>query len=446
MSKEIARGAGWMVLFKIAERSLGLISTIILARLLVPADFGLVAMAISVIAMVEIATAFSFDVMLIHRKAPSQELYNSAWTLNILLGATCAGLSAALAVPAAAFFNEPRLVAVLLWLALGWLAQGFENIGIVEFRRSMDFAQEFRILVGKKVVGFVVTVALAIWLESYWALVAGTVASKISGVVLSYAMHPYRPRPSLGAARELFTFSVWLLLNNVLVFATTRLSHFLIGRALGPTPLGLYTVGSEVANLPTTELVSTINRAVFPGLARMSNDVEGMRKTYLDVTGVIAAFSFPAAAGLAAVATPVVTLVLGTKWLDAVPVIRILAVAGAITVLSSHNHSAYLALGKSATTTFIMTARTIALILGLVVLTQPYGLQGIAYAELISVIVMLLCSGPLLFPALKVTLSGYLAKILRPAVAAAEHLHRMEVQRRLRERRAQEAAARYTHE
>ena len=90
MRKEIARGAGWMVLFKLAERSLGLISTVILVRLLVPADFGLVAMAMSVIALVEVATAFSFEVMLIQKPHPTPEEYNSAWTLNILLGAFCA--------------------------------------------------------------------------------------------------------------------------------------------------------------------------------------------------------------------------------------------------------------------------------------------------------------------------------------------------------------------
>src|SRR5262245_11959353 len=115
----MAKGAIWMVLFKLVERSLGLISTLILARLLVPADFGTVAMAMSFVLMAELLTAFSFDVALIQNSDATEEHYSSAWTGNLLLGLLIGALMAGLSVPVAAFYQRPELVPVVCALALG---------------------------------------------------------------------------------------------------------------------------------------------------------------------------------------------------------------------------------------------------------------------------------------------------------------------------------------
>src|SRR5512134_3908634 len=177
-----------MVLFKLGERSLGLVSTLILARLLVPGDFGLVAMAMSVIGIVELASAFSFEVALIQKDRPERRHYDTAWTLNVMLGAVCALITALLAYPAAAFYGEDRLMPVMLVLAVAWLAASFENVGTVDFRRTMNFSKEFAFLTSKKLVSFVVTVSLAFALQSYWALVAGAVVGRFTGLVLSFVM------------------------------------------------------------------------------------------------------------------------------------------------------------------------------------------------------------------------------------------------------------------
>jgi lipopolysaccharide exporter len=415
----IAKGASWMVLFRIAERSLGLVSTVILARLLLPSDFGLVAMAISVIAMLEVATAFSFDIMLIQKPELERRHYDTAWTLNIGLGVACAAATAVLALPAAGFFREPGLASVMIALSAAWLLQGFENVGIVDFRRRMDFSREFAFLVGKKLIGFVVVVSLALWLRNVWALVGGIIASRAGGVVLSYAMHSYRPRPSLAAAREIMSFSVWLMLYNALNFLALRFSHFLIGRTLGSGPLGIFTVAFEIAQLPTTELVSAMNRAIFPGFARMAENGGDLRRGFLDVTAGIALFAVPAAFGLAALATPVIRLVLGENWLAAAPLIEILAFAGAIAALSSHNYSTAWALGKSAATSAMSAARALALVALALALVSPFGLVGVAWAEFGSICVQLAASCYFVLPALAVGVGAYLRCMMRPLIAGA---------------------------
>src|SRR3954463_13224473 len=112
MKAEMAKGAAWMVLVRLFDRSIGLVSTALLARLLIPADFGLVAMAMSVIALIELATAFSFDIALIQKPDVVREHYDTAWTLNIAVAAAGAVLTIAAARPVALFYGDPRLVQI----------------------------------------------------------------------------------------------------------------------------------------------------------------------------------------------------------------------------------------------------------------------------------------------------------------------------------------------
>ena len=141
-----------------------------------------------------------------------------------------------------------------------------------DFRRDMDFATEFRLLATKRMVTFCVTISAALMFRSYWALVIGMATGRIVGVVLSYAMQPFRPRFSLQCTRELFSFSGWLLVNNIASVVLSKVPHFFVGRAFGAQTLGAYTVGSEIAQLAHTELVAPINRAMFPGYSRLVID------------------------------------------------------------------------------------------------------------------------------------------------------------------------------
>ena len=231
-----------MVLFKLLDRGVGLISTIVLARLLLPVDFGVVAMASSVIAVVELLSSFGLDVALIQHPRAGREQFDTAWTLNPLFAVACAGVLAVAAYPAAAFYSEPRLQLVILVLAAGTLVQGFENIGIVAFRKELTFGKEFRFLLIRRLLGFSVTLAMALSLRSYWALVVGMVAGRVFGVAIRYMAHPYRPRLCLSARSDLLQFSKWLLLNNILFFFNHRISDFVIGRLSGAQARSIHSV------------------------------------------------------------------------------------------------------------------------------------------------------------------------------------------------------------
>src|SRR4030088_3296938 len=133
IGKKMAKGAAWLMLFTVLQRCLGLVSTIILARLLIPADFGLVAMGTAIFAGLEIVSTFSFDLALIQNQKGERKHYDTAWTFTVIFASVNAIAMAALAIPVAAFFGEPRLVWIMYALALCALVSGFDNIGVVAF-------------------------------------------------------------------------------------------------------------------------------------------------------------------------------------------------------------------------------------------------------------------------------------------------------------------------
>lgn len=420
MRVEMARGAAWMVAFRLFDRSIGIVSTAVLARLLVPADFGLVAMAMSVIAVIELATAFSFEVALIQKADPQRSHYDTAWTLNILMALGGALVTTALSFPASSWYGDPRLVPVMLCVAAGWLVSGLENPGIANFRRRMDFSAEFRFMATKRVVAFVVTMVAAFTLRSYWALVIGMVTGRLLGVILSYAMEPFRPRLSLACTRELMSFSGWLLANNIAGVALTRLPHFVVGRVHGAQALGAYTVGSEIAQLAHTELVAPINRAMFPGYARLVGDLDAFRRVCVDATGAILMVVLPASVAVAVFAQPIVRILLGEQWAAAVPLIQILAFSGAVTAVTSNNGAAYIALGRPHLLTVILVTRVVVFVAAALALVAAGGsLLAVAYSELAAATASLFVSLPLLFRVVKLRAAEYLACLWKPAVASA---------------------------
>lgn len=380
----MARGAVWMVLFKLVERGLGLISTLILARLLAPGDFGVVAMAVSFIAMAELLSAFSFDVVLIQSRDASPDHYNSAWTCNVLLGLTIALAMSMLALPITQFYRKPELFWVILALAIVPLLTGLENIGVVAFRKELDFKREFKYQVTRKFMGFIVVVPLAFVLRNYWALVIGIVFSRAAGTVISYLMHPFRPWPTLSKARELFTFSRWLLMNNFVSFLKERSSDFFIGRSSGAAALGTYNLAYELSNLPSTEISAPINRALVPGFAKI-HAVDQLEEAYVNAVGLLALVALPAAASMFALAPYVVITLLGAKWVAAIPLMEVLAFNGALLLFHSSMCSVLFARGHPASVTLsngIYAVIVITLLALYMLFGQSLGLVGAAYAAL----------------------------------------------------------------
>jgi O-antigen/teichoic acid export membrane protein len=418
LGSQVARGAVWTVSFRMADRLLGLVSTLVLVRLLAPSDFGIVAMAMTLIAMIDVVTVGEFGSAIIHEPNPTRDHYDTAWTLSAIFGLCAMALLLAGSLPAAAFFDEPRLVPVICALSVLPLMSGLYNMGCIDFRKYLDFRKDFLLQVGTKLSGLFVVLPLAFVFRSYWALIGGMIAGRLGGLALSFMLHPFRPRVSVRSARRLFSFSGWLMINNGLQFVRLRGAHFIIGRALGSQGLGYYSIAHEMANLPTSELASPINRAVFPGYAKLQYDRPALQRGFLSVAGLIALVAVPAGIGMAAIAHLFVPAVLGAQWLQTVPLISVLAIGGTIYVLAANNQSLYFAVGRPRFRA-MLTLAEIAVFLPLVaVLIRPYGLLGAAIAFTATSALVVPVNFALAARLLDLRFGNVVAVLWRPLVAS----------------------------
>ena len=307
------------------SRVMGLASTLILARILVPADFGLVAMATAFSASVEALSQIGVLDALVRHGRTDRELYDTGFTLNAARGVLTAVVIAAGAPVVSSFFGEPRLTPVLIVLAVGFAAQGLENVGIIEFRREMAFGSQFLILLLPRVLQLVITITLALTLRSYWALIAGMLTGRLASLLVSYMLHPFRPRLSLSAWREIAGFSVWSWIAALGRLVWNRMDAFIVGSMLGPARLGTYLVGSEIALLPATELVAPISEVLFPGFAKARKREADALLLVPVIVIALTIVTFPVAAAVSAGGNFIIAVMLGPKWAEAQPVVSVLA-------------------------------------------------------------------------------------------------------------------------
>lgn len=335
-----------MVAMRWAIRGIGLVSTVILARVLMPADFGIVAMGMLVVSLLEVLSSLGVDVALICKSNPQREHYDTAWTFKILQGTVIATVIFLASPLIAAYFGDDRIILVARFLALGIFIEGFENIGVVAFRKDLDFSREFRFGVFKKVLTLCVTLTLAFILKNYWALVIGIVAGQAFGVLLSYAMQAYRPTLCLKAAHELWSFSQWMLILNIGIYANNKIDEFVVGGMKSASQMGTYNVAADLALLPVGELVTPLSRALFPGYAKLTQDKKRLAEAFINVLSAIALVAIGVSFGLAMVAEDFVAVVLGSHWAAATPVIQWLAIFSAPIAIGSNAGNLLTALGK----------------------------------------------------------------------------------------------------
>lgn len=320
-----AIGATWLIAWRLVTRALGLVSTLILARILVPADFGLVAMAAAFSGAIDALSELGLVAALVRLPDTRRDLYDTAFTMQVVRGLLTAGVIAAGATAVSAWFAEPRLMPILLVLAAMNVVSAFENIGILEFQRSLRFSMEFKLLFFPRIAQFVVTIAAALMLQSYWALIIGIVVTKVSRLVMTYVVHPYRPRFALSRWRDLVGFSFWTWAASIATMVWERSDPFILGHAFGAGDLGVYLLAAEIAILPISELVAPASRALFAEFSAAQNRGTDTVGIALPVVASMLLIVVPLTIGISATSGYVVAILLGPKWVAAQPLIATFA-------------------------------------------------------------------------------------------------------------------------
>jgi lipopolysaccharide exporter len=407
-----------MLITRLLVKSLGIISSLILVRLLTPEDFGIIAIVMSIYSLIEIFGLFGFNSAIIQKTDPQKSDYDTTFTINLCFGLIASSLMFFMASHLAVFFDDERLIEVFRWVALMFLFNALVNIKVVDFQRDMNFKKELILQFFPKLFSFFVTLFLAWHLRNYLALVYGMLAFSLFNVMQSYIMKPYLPSLSTKGGKELFRFSKWLMINNIFFYINNKSIDLIVGKMISTKAAGLYSISQEMATLPVSEIGAPINKASYPAYSRAKNNYKELRRLFYSTCSMITLLALPTSLGLYSVADFFVPVVLGVKWMGSIEVIQLLSLTAFITSLSSNNGYIFMAIGKPKITTAISGIRIIVLLIMLFGIISFDNISSPALALLCSAVINFFISFSWLKFEISISFRNILAVLYRPVFSS----------------------------
>lgn len=380
INKKIALGASWSVALRWADKLIGLVAIAILARLLSPADFGLVGYAMILLGFLDQFTAFNFQTVLIRDQDAPEARYSSAWTLDVTKGIFLSILLTIGAQPAAAFFNEPKVEGIIYWIAMIPVLKGLVNVGIVNFEKALEFHKVFYMGLVVRLTGTIATVALAFALRNYWALVYGAIITAAVRMLISYAMSSFRPRICVSEARRVLGFSSWLLAQNSIMSINNQLPAVLIGRHFEAQAVGFFNIAKELTSLIAQQLTAPIRAALLPGILRIQEDHAQMESTLLSAVGVTILIGLPATIGIGVLAPLIVPAFLGGQWTGVTPIVTALCIVAALNLFYPNCNTVFLAQNRPHVTAILSFVYMAYMIPTMLLIVPNFGAVGAAWA------------------------------------------------------------------
>ena len=393
LSKQAGRAVRWRVAQLVGVNAIFLIRVLVLARILAPDAFGLLAIALVPIGILLQASELGMVPALVQARAPQRRHYDVAWTIGLVRGVLTAGLVFVLAPWVAGVSGEPSAAPVTRALALQPLLLAISSIRIADLQRELDFRPLAILHLGEAIANTVVAVALAPRF-GVWALVAGMLAGSFGRLVISYAVAPHAPRLAFQreAARSLIQFGQWVFVAALLSTLGGALLRILISRELGVAELGIYYLATRLTFLLGGTVIDVGSSVAFPIYARLQEELEEAVRVFRAVWSATMALIVPGFALLMALAPSLVSDVLGPHWQGTEPVLRILAAVCILSLFGDVSGPIWQGMGQPWRNALIEGLQTTVLLLGVWWLTSRAGVVGAALAWLPAVAVTQLLS------------------------------------------------------
>jgi len=367
-----------------------MVQVFIVARFLSPSQFGLLAIALLVLLVVETFTASGFAQALIQRKGDITPYLSSVLIANIVRGCALAVLIVLVAPLAAHFFHVPASVDVIRGSAAIVLIRSLGNPALAMVHREFRFHTIALLEICSAAVAFGVSVGLAVELRTVWALILGLVTREAVLTIGSWIVQRWRPTAAYSATRlrELHSFGRWVFLGNILSFLSLQSDTMVVGRMLGAGALGLYEMAFRTSQVPATLISQTASTTAFPALSSVADDRARFRYVYLRMVSSLVLVNLVVTAFLVGAGPWLVELILGERWLSMVPTMRILAIAGFLRSIVTVAGRVFGAAGHPNYDAVINTARLAALAIALYPCVNAWGIEGAAVAVVVSMLVL----------------------------------------------------------
>lgn len=420
LGKRVRAGLTWILSSSLLGELIRFARSVVLARLLLPEDFGLFGMALTMAAALNALTTIGLSQTVVSYKfennAELKAHLDTAWSAELIRSLVITLLLSAAAFPMSRFYGQAQLTLIIPVLALTIFIQGFQNIGLTLLRKQLSFARIFWYELVTNVVGFAITIGLALVMRSVWALAIGLLLTSVLSTVLSYIFHSYRPKLAFEklALRRALKVGKFTLVIAVAAYVTNMADNVMVGRLLGTNALGNYSLAFNISSAPFSVLVYAIAIVLFPAYAEITAERrERLAQAFIKVFNVASLLLIMIAAPLFLLAEDLVALLFGGKWINAGPVLRILALTIPLRGLAQIIATLFVSLNRQKQLAIGRVLEAVVFLAALYPLIKAFGLTGAAWAGLIAYGVA--CVNR--FVALNRLIPGISAKLIRAALS-----------------------------
>ncbi len=425
LRKRVRSGVSWNVSSSLIGQLIGFVRSVVLARLLAPEDFGLFGMALTIVAALNALTMIGLDRTIVANKLDTRDELkahlDTVWSAELIRSLVIALMVSASAFPMSRFYGQPQLKLIIPILGFTTLVQGFQNIGLVLLRKQISFARIFWYELATNVTGIALTVALAVVLRSVWALAIGLLLTAVLGTVLSYIFHSYRPRLAFEkvALRRALSLGKFTLVIAVASYVTNMADNVMIGRLLGSSALGNYSLAFNIASAPIIVLVFSVCTVFFPAYAEIASEhPKRLELAFTKVFSISLPIMLAITVPLFLLAGEIVQLLFGDRWTTAGIVLRVLALAIPLRGLAQIISTVFWGLNRPKEVAVGRILEAVVFLAVLYPLIKAFGLTGVGWSVVIAY--AFACVNRLV--ALDKFIPGISSKLIRisfPALAAA---------------------------
>lgn len=385
-TKSALTGVSWMSGFRMTNRLLTFVKIAVLARVLTPSQFGIFGIASLLLSFLQILTETGINVILIQSKETIEHYLDSAWIVSIFRGVFIFLIIIITAPFVSGFFKTPASLNIILGISLSPLILGFINPAEIKFQKNLKFNYEFIFRVSLLLTDIIVSISVALITHSVYCLVFGLLASSILEVILSFAFIKPTPKLTFNTKYfgEIFHKGKWVTAYGIFNYFAENGDNIVVGRLLGASILGLYQNAYKISYIPISEISDVANKVVFPVYSQIDEDRKRLLRAFWKTTGVISVFAVLAGGIIFIFPLQVIYIILGSQWLGAAQVLKVLAIYGIARAVAGPSSAMFLAAGKQRYVSITTFVRFSALILTIYPLTVKYGMMGAGISALIS--------------------------------------------------------------
>jgi O-antigen/teichoic acid export membrane protein len=387
-TREAIKGVSWIGGIRVVIRTLSFAKTLVIARILSPAQFGIFGISTLVLSFVEILTETGINVFLVQQKDKVDSYISTAWIVSIIRGLVISLSIVFSAKYISSFFATPDAYPLLLLIAIVPFVRGFINPSVIKLQKDLLFKKEFLYRSSLFLIESLVSIILVILTRNIASLVIALIISACCEVFLSFVI--VSPKPSLVFVKEklweILRFGKWITTAGIFNYLYQHGDDIVIARILGAPALGLYDMAYKISLSPLSDIGDVVTKVTYPVYVKISEDRERLKSAFIKTVIIVIVFTFPIGILLFFYPIQVISLLLGEQWLASAPALQILGIFGVVRALSVFGSTLFLSVEKKQLFTYITFIGSLGLGITIIPFVMLWGIVGAAFSALVGTI------------------------------------------------------------